>query len=86
MKSETLGKNTLAVEILSIDTHGIWLFANGKEYFLPYNDFPWFEEAKVSDILDVQLLNHFHLYWPKLDIDLDLNSIEDTSRTPLIYK
>ncbi len=85
MKLETPGKSTSAVEVLNIDIHGIWLFANDKEYFLPYSNFPWFREARVADVLDVQLLHGFHLYWPQLDIDLDLNSIEDTSNTPLVY-
>ncbi len=36
------GKTILAVEITNISTHGLWLFANEKEYFLSYADFPWF--------------------------------------------
>lgn len=53
---------------------------------MPYEDFPWFREAKVADILDVQLLHQFHLHWPALDVDLDLSSLEDTSETPLVYR
>ena len=86
MKLKTLGKSTFGVEVQNIDIHGLWLFVEGKEYFLPYNDFPWFKNAKISDILNVQLLHKFHLYWPSLDVDLDLNTIEDTSETPLIYQ
>jgi len=26
------------------------------------------------------------LYWPTLDVDLDLHSLEDTSETPLVYQ
>jgi len=86
MKSQTLGKNTSEVEILNIDCHGLWLYAKGKEYFLPYEEFPWFKEAKIADILNVELLHDFHLYWPSLDVDLDLNSLDDPSETPLIYQ
>jgi len=39
MKSKTLGKSTSKVEVLNIDVHGIWLYAQGKEYFLPYEEF-----------------------------------------------
>ena len=54
MKSQMLGESTSGAEVLSIDAHGLWLFANGKEHFLPYDEFPWFRDAKVVDILNVQ--------------------------------
>jgi len=86
MKSRTLGKDTSGAEILNIGIYGLWLYANGKEYFLPYDEFPWFKDATVADIFNVELHHGFHLYWPALDIDLDLNSLEDTSETPLVYR
>ena len=86
MKFKTLGKDTSEVEILSIDVHGLWLYANQKEYFLSHKEFPWFKNATVANILNVQIHHNFHLYWPALDVDLDLNSLEDTSETPLIYQ
>jgi hypothetical protein len=29
----------------------------GKEYFLPYDEYPWFRDARFSEIQYVQLLN-----------------------------
>ena len=81
-----LGKNTSEVEVLNIDRHGLWLYTKGKEYFLPFEEFPWFNEAKIAEVLNVELLHNFHLYWPSLDVDLDLRSLEDLSGTPLIYE
>jgi len=86
MKSKTLGRSTSRVEVLNIDAHGLWLYAQGKEYFLPYDEFPWFKDATVADILKVELQHEFHLHWPALDVDLDLHSLEDTSETPLVYQ
>ena len=86
IKSKTLGRSTSQVEVLNIDVHGIWLYAQGKEYFLPHDEFPWFKDAIVADILNVELQHGFHLYWPALDVDLDLHSLEDTSETPLVYQ
>ena len=86
MKSKTLGKSTSRTEVLNIDAHGIWLYAQGKEYSLPYDGFPWFKNATVADILNVELQHGFHLYWPTLDVDLDLHSLQDTSETPLAYQ
>ena len=84
MKSKTLGKSTSHTEVLNIDAHGLWLYAQGKEYFLPYAEFPWFKNATVADILNVELQHGFHLYWPTLDVDL--HSLQDTSETPLVYQ
>lgn len=70
MKSQRLGKNISDVEVQNISIHGIWLYVNGKEYFLPYKEYPWFKDAKVSAICNLELLHSSHLYWPDLDVDL----------------
>ena len=84
MKSETLGTSTLEVEVTQISKHGIWLLLQEKEYFLSFEDFPWFKDASVSAIQNVSLLNANHLYWPDLDIDLAVESIKEPNRFPLI--
>jgi Protein of unknown function (DUF2442) len=86
MKSSTLGTNTSAVEVTHISAHGVWLMVKGREYFLSYEDFPWFKDAKLGDILDVKLLHATHLYWPTLDVDLSLKSIQDPGSYPLMAK
>ena len=85
MASSQLGKNTSAVEVTNISAHGFWLFVAEKEYFLPYEKFPWFKDAKVAEMLDVELLHDFHLHWPKLDVDLEVASLEDPEQFPLTY-
>jgi len=76
----------LEVEVTNIDMHGIWIYINGKEFLMTYKDYPWFKEAKIKDILDVKLLNKTHLYWPELDIDLDVKTVESPGKYPLKYK
>ena len=73
-----------SVEVTQISKHGIWLLLNEKEYFLSFENFPWFKGAPVSVIHNVQLLNEHHLNWPELDIDLARQSIEQPERFPLI--
>ncbi len=80
------GTNTLEVEVTNINMHGIWIYINGKEFLMTYKDYPWFKEAKIKDILDVKLLNKTHLYWPELDIDLDVKTVESPGKYPLKYK
>ncbi|MBI3615623.1 MAG: DUF2442 domain-containing protein [Candidatus Omnitrophica bacterium] len=80
------GTSTSKVEVLNISSHGIWLYVRGKECFLPYEDFPWFKDARFSEIHDVQLLHGHLLQWDALDVDLDLDSLEHPDRYPLRYR
>ncbi len=86
MTSSTLGKITSEVEISNISSHGLWLFINEKEYFLSYNQYPWFKNATLNNIFDVKLLHGHHLHWPQLDVDLELKSINNPENYPLIYQ
>ncbi|MGC9367855.1 MAG: DUF2442 domain-containing protein [bacterium] len=86
MKSKIHGKSISEIEVLNIDKHGFWLLLKGKEYFLPYSDFPWFLEARIKDINKVELLHDSHIYWQNLDIDLDVKILESLENYPLIYK
>ena len=85
MKLKKPGKSISDVEVLNISLHGFWLYVKGKEYFLSYQEYPWFRDARVSEILNVNLLHQSHLYWPRLDIDLELISLENLEQYPLVY-
>jgi hypothetical protein len=82
----THGANTSRVEVGNIDRHGLWLLVEDQEYFLPYEDFPWFRKATVDQILNVELLHGDHLHWPDLDVDLSLDSLAQPELFPLIYE
>jgi hypothetical protein len=86
MQSNLSGKSISTVEVTNISPNGIWLLTRNREYFLPYNDFPWFKDAKVNAIFDVKLLHSHHLFWPQLDVDIELVSLEDLNNYPLVYK
>ena len=80
------GTSTSKVEILNVSSHGVWLLVRGKEYFLPYREFPWFKDARLSEIENVQLVHGHNLRWDGLDVDLALESLEHLDRYPLRYK
>ena len=84
MKSLKRGKSISKPEITNISAHGFWLFLAGTEYFLPFAKFPWFRDAKVCQITDVQLLHDTHLYWPALDVDLSIAIIQDPDKYNLV--
>ncbi len=83
MKSETPGAATSEVEVTNISRHGFWLLLDDRELFLPFEEFPWFTRAPVSAILHVERPQPHHLYWPDLDVDLAVESIEHPERYPL---
>jgi hypothetical protein len=70
-------------EVTNTSRHGFWLFLSDREILLPFEDFPWFRDAPVSYILDVERPQPHHLYWPALDVDLALESVEHPERYPL---
>jgi hypothetical protein len=86
MTLQTHGTSISDIEITNISIHGIWLYVNGKEYFLPYQYYPWFKDARLSEIQHVQLLHEDHLYWPKLDVDLSVECLEHPEKYPLTYQ
>lgn len=86
MTSGKLGKLTSAVEVSNVSKHGFWLLIEGIERFLPFEEFPWFKGASISQLLNVELASPRRLYWPDLDIDLAIESIDHPERFPLVSK
>jgi len=50
---------------------------------MPYEEFPWFQDAKVKDILAVEQPRHGHFYWSNLDVDLTIEMIKNPHHFPL---
>jgi hypothetical protein len=82
MKSEKHGKS-ISASVENITPFGIWLFVKAKEYFLSYKDYPFFKDQPLHAIQKVQLLHGYHLYWPDLDVDLEIDVLEHPERYPL---
>jgi hypothetical protein len=86
MTLETRGTTISEPEVTNISKHGFWLILDGTELFLSFEDFPWFAEATVAAIMNVHRPAPQHLYWPDLDIDLELESISHPERYPMMSK
>jgi len=83
MNSLARGGSTSAVEVTNISAHGVWLLAHGKELFMSYEDFPWFEDQAVRSIIKVEEQSPGHFHWPDIDVDLTGEMIEHPERFPL---
>lgn len=86
MKSFERGISTSSVDVVNVSPHGIWLDVRGKEYFLPYEEFPWFQDARLSEIHRVQLIHGRFLRWEGLDVDVAIDALEHPDRYPLKYQ
>ena len=85
MKSLKSGKN-ISVGIENITPFGIWLLIKGKEYFLKFKNYPYFKNQTIKSIQNVKLLHDFHLHWPELDVDLEIDNLENPGKYPLKSK
>lgn len=79
-----LGAATLEVEVTNISSHGFWVLLGTEELPVPYAQFPWFKSATVEQIATVERPTENHLHWPKLDVDLSVESLRDPAAFPLV--
>ncbi len=86
MSSRTRGKNISTVEVTNISAHGIWLLTDDKELFMSYEEFPWFKNATIAQVTNVEEPQRGHFYWPDLDVDLTVDIIEHPGKYPLKSK
>ena len=80
------GMITSAPEVTYVSRHGLWLLRGNEELLLPFKKFPWFKQAMIEQIEDVEWPSPDHLYWPKLDVDLSAESIRNPESFPLVAK
>ncbi len=75
-----------AVEVTNISRHGFWLLVDEEELLRPFEHFPWFKSATVEQITEVERPSANHLYWPRLDVDLSVDSIRQPEAFPLVLR
>lgn len=84
MTSALLGNNISEAEITNVSKHGFWLLLGDEELFVAFSEFPWFADAPIRQLVHVELPQPRHLYWPELDVDLDIESIRNPEAFPLV--
>lgn len=86
MTSAVRGAGALDVEVTNVSVHGFWLMLGAEELFVPFSEFPWFKDAPVAKLTNVELSQPHHLYWPDLDVDLAVESIRHPEKFPLVAR
>jgi hypothetical protein len=72
--------------VTNVSQHGFWVLVGGRELFVPFKKFPWFKSVRIDQLLKVELPHPGHLYWPDLDVDLSVESIEFPEHFPLVSR
>ncbi|MDP2806715.1 MAG: DUF2442 domain-containing protein [bacterium] len=85
MRSLKPGKSIL-LNVENITPFDIWLFVKEREYFLSFQQYPYFKDQTLNSIQNVQLLHGCHLYWPDLDVDLEIDNLENPGKYKLRSK
>lgn len=75
-----------SVSVLMINDKGLMLSVLGNDYFISYNHVPWMRDARISDVLNVQMSGRSAIEWPSLDVDLEIDSLKHPERFPLVMK
>ena len=86
MQSVKRGKRDLAPELSNVSPRGLWLLLDGRELFLDFVRYPWFRNGTIGELSNIARPTAHHLYWPDLDIDLSVESIDKPEKFPLISK
>ena len=86
MKSGQRGTSTSDVEVTNVSGHGFRIFIGEREVYASFEDFPWFEDASIRQITTVEMPGPHHLYWPELDVDLAVDSLDHPERYPLVSR
>lgn len=77
---------TSAPEVTHVSRHGFGLLLGDEELLVRFDDFPWFRQATIDSLAQVEWPSPDHLYWPQLDVDLSIRSIRSPAAFPLISK
>ena len=78
--------NSTLADVLMINDRGIMISVQGQDYFLSYNRVPWMKDATINEVLDVRMSGNNAIEWPKLDVDLEVESLRHPERYPLLIK
>lgn len=85
-KLKESGKNiSVKAEIQNISHHGIWVLVNSEEFFMPFTEFPWFLNATIEQIYNLEFFHGHHLHWPDLDVDIALEALRHPELYPLKF-
>ena len=74
------------VEVTNVPPFGFGLLVDDREVFVSFEAVPWFEDATLRQLAQVERPNPHHLNWPALNVDLAVDSLDHPERHPLVSR
>jgi hypothetical protein len=71
---------------VNVSQFGFWLLYGGQEYFLPFEQFPWFKNASIAQLSSIEMQGKGHFHWPQLDVDLSAEIIQRPEKYKLVAR
>ena len=73
-------------EVTNIEPLGFWVLVDDREYFIPFADYPVFQEASIQQIFQMRRVSPTQLHWPDLDAGIEIESLDQPEHYPLVFK
>jgi len=83
MNSKKPGTVISPIELTQVTDLGLQIRTRSGEFFLSFEDFPWFIDAPVTALRNVEEPAPGHFHWPELDVDLTDDMMAHPERFPL---
>ena len=86
MSSSQPGTSISPSEVTNIEPLGFWVLVDDREYFVPFADYPVFQDASIQQIFQMQRVSPTQLHWAELDADIEIDALEQPEQDPLVFK
>lgn len=73
-------------EVTTSTAHGLWLWVDDREYFVPFADYPTFKQATIEQLFAFKRISPTQFCWETLDIDIELDALDHPEHFPLQFK
>ena len=73
-------------EVTNIEPLGFWVLVDDREYFIPFADYPVFQEASIQQIFQMRRVSPTQLHWPDWDADIEIEALEQPEHYPVVFK
>ncbi|MBU1242979.1 DUF2442 domain-containing protein [Myxococcota bacterium] len=83
MNSKRPGTVTSPIELKQVTDLGLQIRTRRGEFLLSFEDFPWFLDAPITALRNVEEPVPGHYHWPELDVDLTDEMLAHPERFPL---
>ena len=73
-----------AIRVTNVSADEFEVQIGDEKLVLHHADFPWFRDAPIEELRNVEMISIDHMRWPHLDIDLHVDSVRFPEKFPLI--